>query len=184
MQTATGQPVNKTAQDRVSDSESINKFKNLFKKEDGMSEPDLNNSSATGGNDGEMFDLSALHKRNERHRQIQASRSGIYDEVEDNDRLISTQRVKPGRFSNLKERPSPQGRLNTEGNDNSAKRGKISQMKLNPNFMKQGMNADVVISPRTGILSKRRDSTGENSDKEPKVRLQEETTPAEIYNKK
>ena len=52
--------------DKVSDSVGSNKYKNLFQKEDGMSEPDLNTSTEAANK--EMFDLSALHKRNERHR--------------------------------------------------------------------------------------------------------------------
>jgi hypothetical protein len=89
----------------------------------------------------------------------------------------------------LKERPSPNERLNTEGNDPLSKRGKNFQMKLNPNFMKKGKNTDVIVSPRSGILNKKRNSQdrrsfGGHSDKEPKVRVQEEVTPAELYNKK
>ena len=37
--------INKTMQEKISDSESTNKYKNLFKKEDGLSEPDLNTST-------------------------------------------------------------------------------------------------------------------------------------------
>lgn len=66
MQTATSQQVVNKTQDKVSDSESINKYKTLFKKEDEMSEPDVNSSN--DAQQRELFDLSALHKRNERHR--------------------------------------------------------------------------------------------------------------------
>lgn len=55
--------------------------------------------------------------------------------------------------------------------------------------MKKGKNTDVIVSPRSGILNKKkasqeRRSHGEHSDREPKVRMQEEVTPNEIYNKK
>ena len=121
----------------------MNKYKNLFQKQDGSSEPDLNNSSSANNDNENLFDLSALHKRNERHRQIQASRSGIYDEIDTNTEMFQTQKVQPGRFSNLKQRPSPSSRLKTtaaaEGSETqNLKRvgGKLSQMKLNPNFIK------------------------------------------------
>lgn len=51
--------------DLQSDLESSNKYKTLFKKQaDEDEEDEFNNQSGDKG----MFDLSALHKRNERHR--------------------------------------------------------------------------------------------------------------------
>lgn len=51
--------------EKHSDSESANKFKTLFKKEENS---DNDKSVDRSTEEREMFDLTALHKRNERHK--------------------------------------------------------------------------------------------------------------------
>lgn len=65
MHTASSQALGNKSEspEKYSDSESANKFKNLFKKEkDEASDKEGNSSNP----EREMFDLTALHKRNER----------------------------------------------------------------------------------------------------------------------
>ena len=123
-----------------------NKFRSLFKKAEdaAVEEGEVSEAPLEGSQVQAEFDLSALHKRNERQKMIQANKSSVVLPETGRHSTLRGENTRAGRANPHRKLATPMGaateelddHLNTDEQASKRQPRPRMQRKLNPDFLK------------------------------------------------